>query len=395
VVSAASDQPPIAKLTVTPSSGNVPLTVTASTSGSTDPDGTITASNIDFGDGTVANGTSAQHTYNSSGTFTVTGTVTDNAGLSSKAVQTVSVGPLADNSAFVTQQYEDFLDRQPDSAGLNSWVNSLSSGVSRAQLVNGFMGSQEFAGKGKFIAQVYVGLLARDADYNGFRGWLNYVESGATELQIVSDFLQSAEFQNSFGANLDNGQFVTRMYENVLLRQPDTSGYAGWKADLDNGSLTRPQVALGFLQSQEFQSLAASQNRIDISLLYFDMFRRQPDSGGFSNDLNLLNTGTALTSIINSILQSTEYASRFSGVAHSIQLNWTASPSMTLGYNVYRGAQPGGPYTLVNASLVSGPAFTDTHVQAGSAYFYTVTAVGTNSVESEPSNESESIVPNP
>jgi len=92
-----SDQPPVAQLAVTPTSGVAPLPVTASTSGSSDPDGTISASSIDFGDGTVVNAASASHTYSAAGTFTVTAKVTDNAGLSSTATATVTVTASSGN----------------------------------------------------------------------------------------------------------------------------------------------------------------------------------------------------------------------------------------------------------------------------------------------------------
>ena len=310
-VNGPADQPPIAKIAVTPSSGAAPLTVNASTSGSSDPDGTITSSSINFGDGTSAPGSTAQHTYINSGTYTVTATVTDNAGLSSTATATVTVGGvLPDNSAFVTQQYLDLLDRQPDSAGLNSWVNSLTNGsVTRAQLIASFMSSQEFASKGLFVARSYF-ILARDADYNGFRAWLNWLENGGSEVGLVNAFINSGEFQNDFGANLTDTQFITLMYQNILLRQPDSGGINAWASYLASGG-TRAQVALGFLQSAEFSQLKSTQDRVAISVLYFDMLRRQPDSGGFNAWLAALNSGTSLTDVISAFLNSKEYSSRF------------------------------------------------------------------------------------
>lgn len=84
------NQPPVATLAVTPTSGVGPLTVSATASGS-DADGTIVATSINFGDGTVVNGTSAQHVYSSTGTFTVTATVTDNNGATATAQTSVTV----------------------------------------------------------------------------------------------------------------------------------------------------------------------------------------------------------------------------------------------------------------------------------------------------------------
>jgi PKD repeat protein len=84
-----SNQPPTASLSITNSltksavigSVAAPASITASTSGSTDPDGTIVSSTINFGDGSApVSGSSTSHTYSTAGTYTITGTVTDNLG---------------------------------------------------------------------------------------------------------------------------------------------------------------------------------------------------------------------------------------------------------------------------------------------------------------------------
>ena len=189
---------------------------------------------------------------------------------------------LVINEVFVRQQYLDFLDREPDSGGFAGWVNALDNGLPRASLIEAFMDSGEFHFKGEFIAQVYLGILTRDAEYGGFRGWLGLLLAGASPEQIVQAFLVSGEFQSRFGSNLTNAQFVERMYNNILLRPSDPGGFNGWVQALNSGQLTRAQVALSFLDSGEFQNLDVSQNRVDISLLYFDMLRRDPDAGSFS-----------------------------------------------------------------------------------------------------------------
>jgi PKD repeat protein len=68
----------------------VPLAVAASTAGSTDPNSTIVSSSINFGDGTIVNGSSATHTYNTAGTYTVIAIVKDNLGMSATANVTVT-----------------------------------------------------------------------------------------------------------------------------------------------------------------------------------------------------------------------------------------------------------------------------------------------------------------
>lgn len=89
-----SDEPPVASLSLSPASGMAALTVTASSASSSDPDGSIVAVKLDFGDGTVVSGGAgfaASHTYRAHGLYPVTLTVVDNGGLFSRTQKEVSV----------------------------------------------------------------------------------------------------------------------------------------------------------------------------------------------------------------------------------------------------------------------------------------------------------------
>ena len=90
-ISVTANQPPTANLSVTPATGTAPVSVTASTAGSTDVDGTITATTISWGDGTSTAAASASHTYSTTGSYAVIATVTDNRSASSTASATVTV----------------------------------------------------------------------------------------------------------------------------------------------------------------------------------------------------------------------------------------------------------------------------------------------------------------
>jgi hypothetical protein len=47
-------------------------------------------------------------------------------------------------------------------------------------------------------------------------------------------------------------------------------------------------------------------------------------------------------------------------VAGDVELTWEASPDAgILGYNVYRSADPGGPFTRLNTELVTEVSYTD------------------------------------
>lgn len=88
------NQLPVARLAVTPTSGPSPVTVIASTAGSSDPDGAIASTTVNFGDGTVtsvAPGGAVSHIYSSAGTYLVSATVTDNNGAQSTVAASVNV----------------------------------------------------------------------------------------------------------------------------------------------------------------------------------------------------------------------------------------------------------------------------------------------------------------
>jgi hypothetical protein len=81
-------------------------------------------------------------------------------------------------------------------------------------------------------------------------------------------------------------------------------------------------------------------------------------------------------------------------IQHTVGLTWTASANAT-GYNIYRSATNGGPYTEINTSLDGSAAYTDNTVVSGTTYYYVVTAVNSEAQESGYSNQAQAVVPSP
>ena len=81
------------------------------------------------------------------------------------------------------------------------------------------------------------------------------------------------------------------------------------------------------------------------------------------------------------------------GVTHSVSLSWSDSGSQISGYNVYRSTVSDGPYAKINGALVGSTNYSDGTVVSGTTYFYVVTAVGTNGLESGYSNQIQASVP--
>jgi hypothetical protein len=111
---------------------------------------------------------------------------------------------------------------------------------------------------------------------------------------------------------------------------------------------------------------------------------------------------SAAGSVVGSVTLSSSSSSSpiliaLSGVgvetAHSVTLAWTPSNASLNGYNAYRSASSGGPWTRLNASLLPLASYSDSTVQDGQTYFYAVSAVGTNGVESAMSDPVSVLIP--
>jgi fibronectin type 3 domain-containing protein len=115
-----------------------------------------------------------------------------------------------------------------------------------------------------------------------------------------------------------------------------------------------------------------------------------PQSSGSATASVSFTTDASNTPVVNALNGSGAAAPQ-----HSVQLSWTASKSAVAGYNVYRAAKTGGPYSKLNGSLDTGTSFTDNSVSAGQTYFYVTTAVDSSGGESTFSNEAQAAVPTP
>jgi hypothetical protein len=79
---------------------------------------------------------------------------------------------------------------------------------------------------------------------------------------------------------------------------------------------------------------------------------------------------------------------------HVTALQWQASSSTgQLGYYVYRSTVSGGPYTKLVGSPINGTSYSDNTVNSGTEYYYVVTAVSSDGVESSYSNQVTVTVP--
>jgi hypothetical protein len=122
------------------------------------------------------------------------------------------------------------------------------------------------------------------------------------------------------------------------------------------------------------------------SVTYTVTFTPQAD-GASSGSISFVNDGAT-----SPVTETLDGSGGQAGV-HSVALNWDASTSSVIGYNVYRGTQSGGPYQLLTTSPQSTTSFTDTTVLTGTTYYYVATSVDSDHVESVFSNQAQAVVP--
>ncbi len=94
-----ANQAPTASISASVLSGDAPLAVNFDGSASRDSDGTIASYAWNFGDGGVASGRTASHTFRSAGTYSVTLRVTDDRGATALATKTVTVTTTSTGSS--------------------------------------------------------------------------------------------------------------------------------------------------------------------------------------------------------------------------------------------------------------------------------------------------------
>lgn len=147
----------------------------------------------------------------------------------------------------VTAFYADLLTRQPDPAGLQGWVNQLQGGASRQAILTGFLDSAEYKASNsppdQFVESLYNKLLGRASDPAGRQGWIAALAAGATTADVIRGFVTSEEYCSNQ---------VTQLYSTLLGRAPDLPGLAGWVNLMRTGRRFQ-DILSGFLTSDEYR----------------------------------------------------------------------------------------------------------------------------------------------
>jgi len=293
---------------------------------------------------------------------------TGGTGLIGPATATVTINDSAppagttnaidDTTVFVRQQYHDFLNREPDAAGLQFWKDNIdicnqpggAAGFgSVAQCIEtkriitsaAFFLSIEFMQSGTFVRSFYVAALDRPATNNmpAFIEWLRDTQAvqrnvivgqgnwpatlDANRLAFMQDFVTRAEFVGLYPTTDTPTQYINKIYQHALSRPPSATELSN-ALSLFGGAATaadataRGQALLQVTQTSDFVSREVT--RAFVQFEYFGYLRRNPndspdtDFSGYNfwlNKLNQFNGDFLKAEMVKGFLSSGEYRHRF------------------------------------------------------------------------------------
>lgn len=228
------------------------------------------------------------------------------------------VNPIDTSRSFVVQHYMDFLNREPDPAGLNAWQEVLNScrpgddSCDRIHVSSGFFRSPEFQDRGYFLYRFYSASLGRKPDYAEFEkdmsrtsGFQTEAEQEASKGVFADDFVTRQEFRDRFDQFTRPADYVNALLATAGVNMANKDALI---AALQNGQTTRAQVLRSISESPEVRG--KFYNQAFVVMQYFGYLRRDPD-GLYLEWIRTMNETGDYRTMINGFMNSSEYRQRF------------------------------------------------------------------------------------
>ncbi|HEY0098419.1 MAG TPA: DUF4214 domain-containing protein, partial [Pyrinomonadaceae bacterium] len=228
---------------------------------------------------------------------------------------------------FVRQQYLDFLSREPDPAGQESWLRVLrdcsdvhnNPVCDRITVSASFFRSREFQLKGLFVYLFYQVSLGRLPRYTEIIPDMASV-TGATAEEVfakrdafANNWLARPEFKTLYPGTLTPAEYVDKLLQTTQVTLNAAPTRDTLIADLQTGRKTRAEVLRAIVEHPDVN--AKEFNEAFVAMQYFGYLRRDPDAQGYQNWLNYLNANpTDFRTMVRGFLNSNEYLLRFGKV---------------------------------------------------------------------------------
>ena len=235
----------------------------------------------------------------------------DTPGITGFAVNKLDVAltpsPILNSSFFITQLYQDLLNRAPSTTELVAGLATVATGTLSDVALTVYT-SPEFHGNANYLTKCYVALLGRDPDLATWQPIFKLMQGGAQQLTTLSGFLGTPEYLAAYPSTLPNPAFVVKLYQDLLGRAPDPAGRAYWTFVLNLG-IPRAYVLNGFITSPEYDARIA--HRVDANLMYMSFLRRAGEAAGINFWTVTMDFGVPLKAVMSGFVGSPEYLARF------------------------------------------------------------------------------------
>jgi hypothetical protein len=247
------------------------------------------------------------------------------------------VNPIDDAGVFVYTHYHDFLNREPDSAGLQFWTNQIEScgadaqcrEVKRINVSASFFLSIEFQETGYLRYLLEKESFASTPKYTEFMRDIQEVSRGVivnspgwqqkikdNQEQFAEKWINRQAFKALYDS-MSNADFVNAIYANAGIL-PSPAKRDSLVNALDVNSQSRAAVLLEVAADTGFRQKENS--AAFVMMQYFGYLRRDPqakpdsDLSGYNfwlNKLNSFNGDFQKAEMVKAFLDSIEYRGRF------------------------------------------------------------------------------------
>jgi hypothetical protein len=250
-----------------------------------------------------------------------------NLALSGLAFGILTRNQINDTTFFVSQQYLDFLNREPDPGGLAYWTNEITScgdnwrciSARRTRVSAAFFVEQEFQNTGSFVYRLYKDGLGRRPTFSEFsqdRAQIDVTNLENTKRAFTLVFVQRTAFLQKYAAAMNAASFVDGLITTI---QQSSNVNLGAQRDAliaryNQGANLNESRALALRDAVENQAVINSEYNASFVLMqYFGYLRRDSDQGGFDFWLNVLNNQDPnnYRGMVCSFITSREYQERF------------------------------------------------------------------------------------
>ena len=220
-----------------------------------------------------------------------------------------TVGPFANISDFVKQQFQDFIGRSPTASELTEGIAEITNGeLSPSLYIVAKALGVPWGSTRAPVMRLYWAFFLREPDLGGLDYWVSNYHHGMSLDTIAQSFATSSEFKNTY-KSLTNTAFVNLVYANVLVRAPDSAGRNYWVDQLTNHGLLRGTLMAKFSESSEGIRVIAPET--DVVLLYMGMLTGVPSQAFFDQWSATVGSPAVPAVLAQHLLDSPSYASRF------------------------------------------------------------------------------------